>query len=257
MFEILSGILSDKKGGIVFKCFSAWHLLIIAVFAAIAVFLYLYIKNKGSQKAKKVIDWVINTAFGLYILDFFLMPLAYGEIDIEKLPFHVCTAMCVMCFLSRHNKFLSKFKLQFAMLGFLANFIYLIYPAGVMWHAVHPLSYRVVQTLIFHGVMAVYGVLVLLCESDTFEWKKCYHDLVVLSAMTLWALIGNAVYNSELKLYNWFFVIRDPFYAIEENIAPYIMPFLNITVFFIAELAIYFVFIKIIKGFRKSGSISK
>lgn len=77
-------------------------------------------------------DAFLHIAFGLYIADFFLMPFACGRIDIEKLPFHICTAMCVACFISRHNRHLRKYSLHFALLGFLSNLVYLIYPDGVM-----------------------------------------------------------------------------------------------------------------------------
>lgn len=81
----------------------------------------LVLKNKNQSTKDKAINLVINLVFGLYILDFFLMPLAYGSIDIEKLPFHICTVSCVLCFLSRHNKFFEKYKLQFVLLGLIGN----------------------------------------------------------------------------------------------------------------------------------------
>ncbi|MBR4861973.1 MAG: YwaF family protein [Firmicutes bacterium] len=194
----------------------------------------------GTDERKKVSARFINTAFGLYILDFFLMPFAYGEIDIEKLPFHACTAMCVMCFLSRHNGFLGNFKLQFAMLGFVSNLVYLIYPAGLMWYQVHPLSYRVMQTLLFHGVMTAYGISVLLFDDHKREWKK---DLAVISAMVLWALLGNTLYNGQAwgktQFFNWFFVVRDPFYILPEQIAPFVMPVLNMALFMAVETVVY------------------
>ena len=65
--------------------------------------------NKKQSTKVKAINLVISLVFGLYILDFFLMPFAYGEIDLEKLPFHICTTMCVLSYLSRHTKFFSKF----------------------------------------------------------------------------------------------------------------------------------------------------
>ncbi len=241
MFDFLSALLSDKKGDVVFTCFSFFHVVFILAFVALVVFSCLYIRNKSGDRTRAV-ELFINIALGLYVLDFFLMPFAYGKIDIEKLPFHVCTAMCVMCFFSRHHVFFKKYKLQLAMLGFLSNLIYLIYPAGVMWHAVHPLSYRVIQTLAFHGMMMVYGALVLIFESQEFRWKKCYKDFIVILAMTGWACLGNALYNSEAAIYNWFFVVRDPFYILPERAAPYIMPILNVGIFFIAELLIYAVF---------------
>jgi hypothetical protein len=110
-----------------------------------------------------------------------------------------------------------------------------------MWHEIHPLSYRVVQTLFFHGVMAVYGFLVLMYERDGFEWKKCYRDLLTVVGMTVWALIGNTLYNNDVQFHNWFFVVRDPFNMFSENISPFIMPFLNVTIFFAAELLVYFI----------------
>lgn len=232
----------DKKDGITFQCFDAWHIGYILLFVLTAVFAAVYLRNKTVEKRRKVISGMINIAFGLYMADFFLMPLAYGAIDTEKLPFHICTTMCVLCFASRYNTFLKKYKLQFAALGFLCNLVYLMYPAGVMWHSVHPLSYRVVQTLAFHGVMMVYGALVLIYESDGFSWRKCYRDLVLVVGMTGWAMLGNAIYNSDTKVYNWFFVVQDPFAMFPMEISSYIMPGLNIVLFFGVEMLVYLVF---------------
>jgi uncharacterized membrane protein len=247
MHTFLSELLSDKKGGMIFTCFGIWHICFIVLFFAIGIGLSLYLKDKDNEKRKRLISIFINLAFTIYIADFFLMPLAYSEIDIEKLPFHICTTMCIMCFLSRRNNFFAKFKLQFAALGFLSNLIYLVYPAGVMWHAVHPLSYRVIQTLFFHGVMMVYGMLVLIYEFKGFNWKTCYRDLIVTVLMTLWALLGNAIYNNQARVYNWFFVVRDPFNMFSQSIAPYIMPILNVVLFFVVEIFVYLIFSKITK----------
>lgn len=240
MYGLLSEILSDKRGEAIFSCFGMWHLCYLFVVAVVITVVIVYAGKKGKEERQKLSAYFINGAFGLYIADFFLMPFAYGEIDVEKLPFHACTAMCVMCFLSRHNAFLKKFKLQFAMLGFVSNLVYLIYPAGLMWYQIHPLSYRVIQTLLFHGAMTGYGLFVLLFEEDKREWKK---DLLVISAMTIWALLGNTLYNGQAwgktRFYNWFFVVRDPFYILPESIAPIIMPFLNIALFMVVETIVY------------------
>lgn len=244
MYTILHQLLADQTGGIAFKCFDLWHIFFIAFFVIAAVFLCLYAKNKGSKKQRKLADITIAIALGIYIADFFLMPFAYQQINIDKLPFHVCTTMCVMCFWSRHSAFWGKFRLQFAMLGFLSNLTYLLYPAGMMWLDIHPLSYRVVQTLVFHGTMMVYGLLVLIYESQEFTWKKIYKDLGAVISMTVWALLGNTLYNSSGKMYNWFFVVQDPFNMFPESIAPYIMPFLNVAIFFSVELIAYLIFSK-------------
>lgn len=244
MYPFLQNLLSDKKGGEIFTLFSPWHfsylaLAVIAVTAAVLI-----VKKKGTRTGAQITGFLISLAFGMYILDFFLMPLAYGEIDIEKLPFHACTAMCVMCFLSERVEGLKKFRMSFVKLGLISNLVYLIYPAGVMWHAVHPLSYRVIQTLLFHCIMAVYGLLTLIFNRD--EKKPVLRDLAVIVGMTLWAMLGNSCYNGTAGEYshffNWFFVVRDPFNLLPEAIAPFIMPFFNAALFFGLALLLNLIF---------------
>ena len=247
MYTHMNRLLADIKGGTIFKCFDIWHVCFIIFFVGVAIFMPFYLRNKDRMKIKSVIETFVNIAFGLYVADFFLMPFAYGQINIDKLPFHVCTTMCVMCFLSRRVGFLKKYKLQFATLGFVSNLVYLFYPAGMMWLNIHPLSYRVVQTLLFHGVMAVYGFLVLIYEREEFEWKKCYRDLIVVAGMAAWALFGNMMYSKEALTYNWFFVVQDPFSMFPLSISQYIMPFLNIALFFVVELLVHFIFYKATK----------
>lgn len=252
MHSFLTRLLSDRKGGEVFTCFSVWHIIYIILTAAAVTAILLRLKNADKVAKDRIMKILINISFGLYILDFFLMPLAYGEIDIEKLPFHACTAMCVACFLSTHIQRLSPLRVHFALHGFISNLVYLIYPAGVMWHAVHPLSYRVVQTLIFHSIMTVYGLVTLICERNSFKLRKIHLELPVICCMTLWALIGNYVYNGTYggkdRLFNWFFVVRDPFYALPENIALFVMPLLNIALFFGVEALIYLLLEKGVKN---------
>ncbi|MBQ4563820.1 MAG: YwaF family protein [Lachnospiraceae bacterium] len=249
MYERLSGLLSDKKGDIVFSCFGIWHLLYLAVIFGSIILGITCLRKKDEYAKKRAVNASIAGAFGLYMADFFLMPFAYGEIDLEKLPFHICTAMCVMCFLSRRNGFLGKFKRQFALLGLISNLIYVIYPAGVGWYQIHPLSYRVIQTLLFHGVMTAHGMFVLAFDDVCLEWKNLVKDIPVMILMILWALLGNTLYNGTYggvtHFFNWCFVVRDPFYLLPEIIAPYLMPFVILLVMIVADVLVYMVYILI------------
>lgn len=242
MYPLLQDLLSDKKGGAIFTCFGIWHWGYILLVAAMIAAAFLWLKGRDGGTRRKTVDAALSLAFGLYIADFFLMPFAYGSIDIEKLPFHVCTAMCVACFVSRHNRRLEKYSLHFALLGFLSNLVYLIYPAGVMWHQVHPLSYRVIQTLLFHGCMTAYGFLALVFDENGLQRKLWRRDLAIVTGMSLWAVLGNALYTEKMPGYNWFFVLQDPFYILPSQIAPIVMPILNIVIFFAAELLLHALF---------------
>ena len=235
MYALLHELLSDRKGGEVFICFGLWHWCFILLALAAVVIAALNMRKMDGTSREWALDHWINLAFGLYIADFFLMPFAYESIDMEKLPFHVCTAMCVACFLSRRWEPLKPWESHLALLGFVSNLVYLIYPAGVMWHRVSPFSYRVIQTLLFHAQMTVYGFVVL-WENPPRPGRR---ELAVLAAMTAWAILGNRMYNGTSgdydHFFNWFFVIRDPFYILPEHIAPWLMPPLNILIFFAAE----------------------
>ena len=261
MYTVIHELLEDKEGGELFTCFGIWHILYILSFLLIFLAVYLATVKKEKEVRIKAVNVFINIAFGMYILDFFMMPLAYGEIDIEKLPFHVCTATCVMCFLSRRLPCLKEYRIHFTLLGFISNLVYLIYPAGVMWHQVSPFCYRVIQTLSFHGVMTVFGLLSLIYEGDGLPYGKCYRNLIVLSGMTLWALIGNTLYNGTsgdyAHFFNWFFVVEDPFGMFDKQISPYIMPWLNIVLFFAVEMAVYVIYHVLagIKGRAKETKI--
>ena len=245
MYDLLHALLSDKTGGDIFVLYGFWHFFYIFLTVATVAVVLLLLRGKGEQTKGKVTRIFLNLAFGLYIADFFLMPLSYGEINIEKLPFHICTAMCVMCFLSCHAGFLRKLRLSFVLLGFIGNAAYLFCPAGVMWYGIDPFSYRVVQTMLFHSLMCVYGFLTLVNEYKIFDLKKCHWDLAVVGGMVLWALLGNYAYNADVEGYshffNWFFVVRDPFNMFPEAISPILMPILNFILFSAAEFLIHWI----------------
>ena len=115
MYHFLHELLSDKKGGTIFTLFGFWHFFYIALTLITVILLLFAFKNKDKAVKKNTAKLFSTLAFGLYIADLFLMPIAYGEIDIEKLPFHACTAMCVVCFLSYRIGFLEKYRSSFVM----------------------------------------------------------------------------------------------------------------------------------------------
>ena len=253
-YEFLNKLLSNKDGGVLFTCFGLWHLIYLALVFGATVFIICKLKDKAQEIKSKALSTAVSIAFGLYMADFFLMPFAYGEIDIDKLPFHACTSMCILSFAARHSKSLYKYRIQFALIGMIANIVYLVYPQVL--HDSY-LSYKSIQTLLFHGCMTAYGIMTLALDDVKPEWKKCYRELVLLAILTLWALLGNTLYSGELGDYshnfNWFFVKRDPFGALDESISRYVMPFLTPICFFGMDLIIYSIYFGIKKAFKKKA----
>ena len=256
MYSQLHELFKDQVGGTTFACFSIWHFLYMAVIFGAIISTICLLKNKRDKAKTRAVDIAIGIAFGLYMADFFLMPFAYGVIDIDKLPFHACTSMCIMNFWCRHNKFLARFKTQFALIGLISNIIYVIYPAGVMWYGIHPLSYRAWQTILFHGAMTAYGIFVLAFGEVKLEWKKSYKELILLLVMVVWALLGSSAYSGEWPdhyiSYNWFFVKMDPFGILPANIAPYLAPIITVSTVFLANMLIYAIYFGIKKLNKKT-----
>ena len=255
MYDFMKELLKDKRDGYIFKCFDIYHIVFLVILVSTIVILLSLFKNKSDSAKNKLINCSVGTAFGIYLAGFFLMPFAYGEISIEKLPFHACTLTCLLCFLSRYNKFLGKFKKSFTIIGFISNFVYAVYPAGITWWQVHPLSYRSVETLLFHGAMVAYAVFAISFDKDiVFDWKKLFkHDFVILVLMIIWALFGSysytGNYNGNIQYYNWFFVKTDPF----EILPPYVAPFATLFAFLLADIVIHFIYFEIKKCLKSTA----
>ena len=245
LYPVLHKLLEDKEGGTVFTCFSLWHWVYILFVLAVVTTIILTLRGKKQMVKNRVLSILTLIPFALYMADFFLMPLAYGIIDVDKLPFHACTSMSILCFVSTHAPFLKKLRVHFALLGFISNLIYVVYPSGVMAYEIAPFSYRVIQTMLFHSCMIVSCFSVLLFDRHPLQIKHCYRDLGVLGGMTVWASLGNLFSSGAAEDYNhnfnWFFVRQDPLNLIPEPIAPYVAPIVNVAVFFAIEIIIYLI----------------
>ena len=261
MYAYLQWLFSYEDGPIVLSVFGIWHIFyLLIIFGFIGVTIYL-VRKRSVKIKKRIIDWTINVAFILYILDFFIMPFSYGYIDIDKLPFHICTLMGVMCFICRHNKFFSKYKTEFTMLGLIGALMYIAYPSGVADGEVFPFSYRIIQTMLFHGLLVAHGIFALSFGEVKLEWKKIYKELYVIVFIAVLAMFANNIYSGTVGDYshdfNWFFVSLDPFGIFPEHIAPYIMPFVMVAVIFLMNILIYLIYFNIMNLIKKRKKLLK
>lgn len=247
-YPILHNFLKEQATDKPFTAFSIYHIIYIAIVVLLPILTILLFRKKEQAVKEKVIKTFAAIPFALYMLDFMIMPFSYGYIDADKLPFHSCTLLSILIFVACNGKFLRKFRVNFAMIAIFSDLMYVAYPSGVIDG--NPLSYRVNQTLLFHSLMIVSGIIILAFDEEGPRFKKCYRDPIILTCMSIWALIGNALYSTESaceccgynRSFNWFFVKADPLGIFSEPTSHYIMPWLNIIVFFILGLIIYGIF---------------
>ena len=268
MYDFLRNLLADKNTGfLTFEALGLCHILyFLLIVGAIILVLFLY-KNKSGEDKNKLINTTIILAFVLYVVDFFLMPFSYGYIDIDKLPFHLCTSMSIMCLLARRTKVLAKFKTAFTLMGFIGALAYIAYPVGVS--SADGYSYRVVQTVLYHGLMVAHGVFAIAFKDLDLNWKTIKYDLIAILGLTVWAFIGNTLYSGVVTEtcncvegctnlvtvyshdFNWFFVKHDALYILDDTIDVYFAPFIMIVAIFGLCALVRFVGTKILEFVEK------
>lgn len=268
MYEFLRNLLSDKESGILtFEAFSLCHILFLLIIISGIVAVLILSRDKSKEIKNKIIDITAISALCLYIADFFLMPFSYGYIDIDKLPFHLCTSMSVMCVLARKTKIFARFKTSFTIMGLVGALMYLSYPAGVT--SADGYSYRILQTVAFHGLMIAHGVFAIAFNDLDLSWKNAKYDLISIGFLTVWAFLGNTFYSGVITEpcecvegctnlittynhdFNWFFVKHDALYIISDEIDVYFAPFLMVIIVFGMCALTRFVSIKILEVYNK------
>lgn len=252
MREILLKIFSENNTGLEITLFSIWHILYILIIVTSAICAGAYLVKKSKETQNRVLDVIACLIPMLYVLDFFLMPLARSshDIDIDKLPFHLCTLMGVLIPFTRFNKKFEKIKTPVTCLGLVGAIMYITYPGSAVG-GVSPFCYRVVQTFLYHGLLIVYGYLNIATDSIELDFKKIYKELCIILGLVVWASLGTSIYSNELHHYDWFFVTGSTFPFVPK----WLMPFAVIAAVFAMCAIIYYLNIlvrKTILNIKKS-----
>ena len=250
MRDLFAKLLSDShfNTGIKITPFSGAHIIYMLLIFGTAFLLYFLFRNKDAQKKVTVLRVLAYLLIISYVSDFFVHEFVYdsGYLNMDKLPFHVCTVLCPLVGFVQFNNRFKKFREPVVMLSMIAPLMYLCYPASV--GDGEPWCYQAVQTMFYHGTLFVWGVLSVAFGEVKPDIKKSWHGLVLLVGITLWAKLGNVLMD-----HNWFFLEEDAFYIglVAGGIIPkWLLMIINPVVFFLAVLACYGVvyLIRFIKG---------
>ncbi len=247
MRELFFKLFKDSHfdTGISVTPFSVAHIVyLLIIFGAVAA-LYFAMRGKSYEKRLRTVSVLATLVLVSYISDFFMHEFSNASVvdgvfvgdglNLDKLPFHICTVLSPLSFLVQFNKRLSKFIEPVAILAILAPMMYICYPASI--GDGEPWCYTTVQTMFYHGALMAWGMLNLMLGIVKPEIKKCWHSAVLLVAITLWAKLGCLLYE-----HNWFFLEEDAFYIglVEDGIIPkWLLMVINPIVFFAAVMAVY------------------
>ncbi len=239
LFKLFSDTPLNAGEKFLFMEFSIWHILyMIAIFGLIA-FAALKFRNKTIETKEKVLRILAGALLFSYLSDFFFHDFVYAEtladgsivdrLNMDKLPFHLCTSMGIILFFVTYNKKLRKFLEPVAAIAITGSLMYICYPTNDC----EPWCYRLVQTMFFHGVEMAWGVLAISMGLTKLRWKNVWQAYVLLIGITVWAKIGLTVYG-----YNWFFLRENPFYITALDL-PWLLPIIVPAAIFLVCVIVY------------------
>ncbi len=215
--------------------FSLAHIVYLVLIFGGIIGTWFAFRNKSAESKEKVLRFLAYALVLSYLSDFFVHEFVYGELNTDKLPFHICTVLCPLMAIAQFNRNGHKVKEPIAVLAVLAPMMYICYPASI--GDGEPWCYQAVQTMFYHGVLMAWGILNIAFSVVKPDIKHIWKSAVLLIGITLWAKLGNI-----LMEHNWFFLEEDAFYIglVENGIIPkWVLMLINPFVFFLAVLAVY------------------
>lgn len=221
---------------------SLFHILFLVIIIGLTIALAYYL-SKHEDKKKPTLRLLTYSLTIIYIADFFIQPFLSSDfsMNIDKLPFHICTALCPIVAFTEFNEKFAKIKEPVAFLAIVAPLMYLVYPGSAIGD-VSPFCYKIIQTFVYHGILFSWGLNTLTSGQFVPNIKNWYKSLIGICLIAAWATIGNLSYNTsylgndpDAHHYDWFFLTGTTF----PFVPSYLMPLAVIAAVFGMVMIIY------------------
>lgn len=222
MNEFFKKIFGTSTGSVEITLFSIWHILWIVLILGLSFGAYFLLRKKSEKTKVTVLNILAYLTIGIYILDFFIMPFSQGKIDIDKLPFHICTLTGIFIPFAQFNKKFKPIKNAIVCFAIVASLMYITYPGSALG-GVTPWCYKVVQTFVYHGLVFAWGFLSISLNQAEFNFKEIWKEAVGIVIMIVWAFFGNYAYLGipDGHHYDWFFITGSTFPFVPEWLMPF------------------------------------
>ena len=230
--------------------FDIYHFIYLFTILGGTLALALIFRGKSSETKEKVLRIMAYLTIGLYVADFFIMPLSdsYNGISTDKLPFHVCTIMAVMVPFVQFNRRLKPIKMPVVTLSIASSLMWMCYPGSALGGQ-PPFCYQIFQTFVYHGFLFCWGALNMAYGEVKPDIRKIWKEFVGILMILVWASFGNTVYDG----HNWFFVSESIFPFLADQSMPYMVV---ISVFGVC-LCIYGIYFGLRALSQKTATTSK
>lgn len=217
MKEFFAWLFSQNNSDLKIGLFDAWHFLYLFITFGGTLALAL-IGRKYPGQRKRLQKLMAYLTVGLYVIDFFIMPLSdsYDGISAYKLPFNICTIMAVLVPFVQFNPKFEKIRQPVVTLSIASSLMWMCYP-GTALGGQPPFCYVIFQTFMYHAFLFCWGVLNLAYGDVVYDIRKIWKEFIGILMILVWASFGNAVYD---RGYNWFFIQESIFPFLSDEIMP-------------------------------------
>ena len=248
MKEFFARLFSQNNSDLAIGLFDGWHFLYLFIIFGGTLALCL-LGRRFPAKKKSLQEIMAYLTVGLYVIDFFIMPLSdsYNGISAYKLPFNICTIMAVLAPFVQFNPKFSKIRQPVVTLSIAASLMWMCYP-GTALGGQPPFCYLIFQTFMYHGFLFCWGVLNLAYGDVVYDLRKIWKEFAGILMILVWADFGNEVYD---KGFNWFFIETSIFPFLSDEI----MPLMVVLSVFGVSLALYGIYFALKALYQKKVTI--
>lgn len=249
MKDFFAWLFSEKTSSLKIGLFDQWHFLYLFIIFGGTLLLALLFRNKDEFKKEKVLRLFAYLTFGLYVADFFIMPLSdsYSGISVYKLPFNICTMMAVFVPFVQFNKRLKPIKSVVVVLSVASSLMWMCYPGSALGGQ-PPFCYLIFQTFMYHGLLFCWAALNLAYGEVKLDIRKIWKDFIGILVILVWAAFGNTVYDGN---HNWFFIEKSIFPFLKDEV----MPFAVVGAVFAVCLVIYGIYYALCALTKKKAQV--
>ena len=242
MYNFLIRLFESKEEPFEIAFLNFFHILFLTVIVGLTIALAFYL-HKHEEKKKPALRLLAYSLVVVYLSDFFFQPFMSSDftMNIDKLPFHICTVLCPVVAFTEFNAKFDKIREPVAFLSIVGPLMYLVYPGNAIGE-ISPFCYQIIQTFVYHGLLFSWGLNTLASGQFVPNIKNCYKSLIGICFIASWATIGNLAYNTSYlgndpnaHHYDWFFLTGTTF----PFIPPYLMPIAVIAAVFGMVMIIY------------------
>ena len=133
MKEFFAWLFSQNNSELAIGLFDKWHFLYLFIIFGGTLVLSL-MGRKFPAKKSHIQNLMAYLTVGLYIIDFFIMPLSdsYDGISAYKLPFNICTIMAVLVPFVQFNPKFAKIRQPVVTLSIASSLMWMCYPGTAL-----------------------------------------------------------------------------------------------------------------------------